>query len=169
MCCKRYHIIFSTFPLNFKCKICVLKDVIPNFKNHIWVTWPAMNLLSLRKWCGFNIWPTNRFSKAKSHNFHFHKNDVTWPLSANGLLISEVTYGFISGTSSLFIMNKYWVIWWATARYDNKIDYCLKINVHATGARFSHNYRHLSISTGNHWWWLSNPCLYKFLLWYLFS
>ena len=96
MCCKRYHIIFSTFPLNFKCKICVLKDVIPNFKNHILVTWPATNLLILRKWCGlknqitillFKIWPTNRFSKAKSYNFHFHKNDVTWPLSANGLLI----------------------------------------------------------------------------------
>ena len=27
------------------------------------------------------------FRKAKSYNFHFHKNDVTWPLSANGLLI----------------------------------------------------------------------------------
>ena len=25
----------------------------------------------------FKIWPTNRFSKAKSCNFHFHKNDVT--------------------------------------------------------------------------------------------
>ena len=168
MCCKRYHIIFSTFPLNFKCKICVLKDVIPNFKNHIWVTWPAMNLLSLRKWCGFNIWPTNRFSKAKSHNFHFHKNDVTWPLSANGLLISEVTYGFISGTSSLFIMNKCWVIWWATARYDNKIDYCFEINVHATGARFSDigTYQYLQETVDA---WLSNPCFYKFLLWYLFS
>ena len=33
----------------------------------------------------FKIWPSNRFSKAKSYNFHFHKNDVTWPLSANGL------------------------------------------------------------------------------------
>ena len=33
----------------------------------------------------FKIWATNRFSKAKSCNFHFHKNDVTWPLSANGL------------------------------------------------------------------------------------
>ena len=29
---------------------------------------------------------TNGFLKAKSYNFHFHKNDVTWPLSANGLL-----------------------------------------------------------------------------------
>ena len=35
----------------------------------------------------FKIWPTNRFSKAKSYNFHFNKNDVTWPLSANGLSI----------------------------------------------------------------------------------
>ena len=26
----------------------------------------------------------NRFLKAKSYNFHFHKNDVTWPLSAKG-------------------------------------------------------------------------------------
>ena len=36
----------------------------------------------------FKIWPTNRFSKAKSYNFYFHKNDVTWPLSAIGLLTS---------------------------------------------------------------------------------
>ena len=34
----------------------------------------------------FKIWPTNRFLKAKPCHFHFHKNDVTWPLSANGLL-----------------------------------------------------------------------------------
>ena len=38
MCCKRYHIIFSTFSLKFKCKICVQKEVIHNFKNHILVT-----------------------------------------------------------------------------------------------------------------------------------
>ena len=31
MCCKRYHIIFSTFPLKFKCEICVQKEVIHNF------------------------------------------------------------------------------------------------------------------------------------------
>ena len=53
MCCKLYHVIFSTFPLNFKCKIWVQKDVIPNFKNHILVTWPATNLLILSKWCRF--------------------------------------------------------------------------------------------------------------------
>ena len=42
MCCKRYHIIFSTFSL---CKICVQKEVIYNFQNHILVMWPATNLL----------------------------------------------------------------------------------------------------------------------------
>ena len=36
----------------------------------------------------FKVWPSYRFSKAKSYNFHFHKNDVTWPLNANGLLRS---------------------------------------------------------------------------------
>ena len=35
----------------------------------------------------FKIWPTNRFSMAKSYNFLFHKNDVTWRLSVNGLLL----------------------------------------------------------------------------------
>ena len=53
MCCKLYHIIFSTFSVKFKCKICVQKEVIQNFRNHTLVTWPATNLLILRKWCGF--------------------------------------------------------------------------------------------------------------------
>ena len=53
MCCKGYHIIFSTFSLKFKCKICVQKEVIHNFENHILVMWPARNLLILRKWCSF--------------------------------------------------------------------------------------------------------------------
>ena len=53
MCCKRYHIIFSTFSLEFKCKICVQREVIHNFKNHILVTWPFTNLFILRKRCGF--------------------------------------------------------------------------------------------------------------------
>ena len=53
MCCKRYYIIFSTFSLKFKSKTCVQKGAFPNFKNHILVTWPAMNWLILRKWCGF--------------------------------------------------------------------------------------------------------------------
>ena len=75
--------------------ICVQKEVIHNFKNHMLVTWPDTNLCILRKWCGFEkpnhyyffkIWPTNWFSKVKSYNLYFHKNDVTLPLSANGLL-----------------------------------------------------------------------------------
>ena len=53
MCCKRYHIIFSTFSLKFKCKICVRREVIHNFKNHILVTWKFTNLFILRKWFGF--------------------------------------------------------------------------------------------------------------------
>ena len=53
MCCKRYHIIFSTFSLKFKCKICVQREVIHNFKNHILVTLPFTNLFILRKWYGF--------------------------------------------------------------------------------------------------------------------
>ena len=53
MCWKHYHIIFSTISLNFKCKISVEKEVIHSFKNHILVTWPARNLLILRKWCRF--------------------------------------------------------------------------------------------------------------------
>ena len=38
MCCKRYHIIFSTFSLKFKYEICVQREVIHNFKNLILVT-----------------------------------------------------------------------------------------------------------------------------------
>ena len=49
MCCKRYHSIFSTFSLKFKCKICVQKEEIHNFENHILVTWPATNLLIFKK------------------------------------------------------------------------------------------------------------------------
>ena len=30
------------------------------------------------------------FWRKKSYNFHFHKNDVTWPLSANGLFVLEL-------------------------------------------------------------------------------
>ena len=43
MCCKHYHMIFSTFSLKFKCKISVQKQVIHNFKNHILVQWPFTN------------------------------------------------------------------------------------------------------------------------------
>ena len=53
MCCKCYHIIFSTFSLKFTCKIYVQREVIHNFKNHILVTWPFTNLFILRKCFGF--------------------------------------------------------------------------------------------------------------------
>ena len=85
MCYKSYHTIFSTFSLKFKCKICVQKEVIHNFKkkkNRILVTWPSTNLLILGAVLNnqitislFKMWPNN----------HFHRNHVTWPLSANGL------------------------------------------------------------------------------------
>ena len=52
-CCKRDHIIFSTISLKFKCKMSAQKEVIHSFINHILVTWPATNVLILRKWCGF--------------------------------------------------------------------------------------------------------------------
>ena len=56
MCCKRYHIIFLTFPSSLReCKISAPKEVIHSFKNQILVTWPATNILILRKWCGFEI------------------------------------------------------------------------------------------------------------------
>ena len=71
MCCKRYHMNFSTFSLKFKGKICVRKEVIHILKNHILVKWPATIWLILGKWCGFEkpnqyyhiilfkIWHTN--------------------------------------------------------------------------------------------------------------
>ena len=64
MCCKRSHINVSTFPLRSKRKVCVQKEVIHNFKNHILVTWPATNLLILRKCCRF----------AKQNHYYFVKD-----------------------------------------------------------------------------------------------
>ena len=51
----------------------------PHFKKMVRV-WKTKSLFFL-----FKIWPTNRFLMAKSYNFNFRKNDVTWPLCANGL------------------------------------------------------------------------------------
>ena len=76
MCFKRYHITFSTFSLKFKCKICVKKEVIHNFKNHTLVTWPATNLLILRKWCRFekpNHYPLIIFRRQNHITFIFIK------------------------------------------------------------------------------------------------
>ena len=51
------------------------------------------------------IWPTNRFLKKKSYNFHFHKNDVTWPLSAHGLLIEGLRKSLREATIAFFLPN----------------------------------------------------------------
>ena len=72
MRCKLHHIIFSTFSLKFRCKICVQKEEIHNFKNHILVTWPATNWLILR-YDSLIV-------------FEGNETDATWPLSANGLI-----------------------------------------------------------------------------------
>ena len=57
----------------------------------------------------FKIRPTNRFSKAKSYSFHFHKNYVTWPLSANGLL------GLISCYPARDTLQHVVKAWWKVA------------------------------------------------------
>ena len=44
----------QNFPWRLSAKFAFRKEVIHNFKNHILVSWPATNLLILRKWwCGF--------------------------------------------------------------------------------------------------------------------
>ena len=53
MICIGRHVGGHTLALQqFKCNG-RKTEVIHNFKNHILVTWPATNLLILRKWCGF--------------------------------------------------------------------------------------------------------------------
>ena len=71
---------FQHFPWSFGFKIHVQKEVIHNFKNHILATWPATNLLILRKWCAFEItiilfkiWPTYRFRRQNHTTFIFLK------------------------------------------------------------------------------------------------
>ena len=64
----------------------------------------------------FKIWPTNRSqivvkSKAKSYSFHFHKNYVTWPLSANGLFRENCSCNIHSdciGFSRQVALAAYW-------------------------------------------------------------
>ena len=67
-----------------------------------WSFWSRDQLRNysfLRKSCGFErpnryfllkVWATDHSSRAKSCNCHFHKYDVTCPLSANGLLESVI-------------------------------------------------------------------------------
>ena len=62
--------------LKFNWKIWVQKEVIHNLKNHILVTWPATNLLILRKWCGF-----------EKPNYCYFVKDVTHSLFFEGKII----------------------------------------------------------------------------------
>ena len=98
MCCKRYHIIFSTFSLKFKCKICVQREVIHNFKNHILVTWPFTNLFILRKWC--------RFEKTKLLLFCLRYDPLIVFWRQN-----HITFIFIKTMShDLLVQMAYWIL-----------------------------------------------------------
>ena len=101
MCWKRYHSIFPTISLKFKCKISVHKEVIHSFKKSLFGHVISYELTHFNKmvrvsktksllFC-LRYDPLIVFLKVKSYNFHFHKNDVTWPLSANGLLQTKAT------------------------------------------------------------------------------
>ena len=65
MCCKRYHIIFSTFPLNLKCKICVQKDVMPDFKKSHFGHVTSYELTHFKKmvrvWKTKSLWFCSRY------------------------------------------------------------------------------------------------------------
>ena len=108
MRCKRYHIMFSTFSLKFKCKICVQKEVIHNFKTDILVrhvtghelthlkkmvrVWKSKSLLFSLRYDPLIVF----FFKENHHIiFIFLINDVTWPLSANGLVFTCLVWWLI--------------------------------------------------------------------------
>ena len=100
MCCKLYHIIFSTFSVKFKFKICVQKEEIHNFENHILVTWPATNLLIFKKMVW--VWKTKSllfclrydpliiFQRQNHITFIFIKTMSHDLLSSNGLFHSYI-------------------------------------------------------------------------------
>ena len=91
--------LFNNFLEVYKYKISVQKEVIHRFKNHILVTWPARTYSFWENGVGLKTKsllfclrydPLKWFYEGKiMYNFHFHKNDVTWPLSANGLLLVD--------------------------------------------------------------------------------
>ena len=101
---------FQHFPWSLGAKfVSVQKEVIHNFKNshfgHVTIyklTYfkKMVRVLKPNHFYFVKIWPNNRFSKANSYNFHFHKNDVTWPLSANGLFQSRVDLAIVENILS---------------------------------------------------------------------
>ena len=84
MCWKRYHIIFSTISLKFKCKMSVQKEVIHSLKKKF-TFWSrdqlrtdsfeenGSGLKNLITIILFKTWPTNSFLKASHITFIFMK------------------------------------------------------------------------------------------------
>ena len=101
MICIGRHVGGHTLALQqFKCNG-RKTEVIHNFKNHILVTWPATNLLILRKWCGSKnqitiILRYDPLIVFRRQNHH----DVTWLLSANGLLCQKYRFPRIKKKSA---------------------------------------------------------------------
>ena len=81
MCFKRYHIIFSTFSLKFKCKICVHKEEIHNFKKTHFGHATSYELTNFKKTGAglknritailLKIWPTDRFQYWRQNHLIF--------------------------------------------------------------------------------------------------
>ena len=70
---------------------------------------------------------SNRFSKAKSYNCYFHKNDVIWPLNANGQLGYIVTLTLASITRCYCsVLNKIKIFPVLTPYFQNEF---LRINL----------------------------------------
>ena len=60
----------------------------------------------------FKIWPTNRFSKAKSCHFHFHKNDVTCLLVQMAYSGPESCFVFVAFTFKIKVLIILKIIEW---------------------------------------------------------
>ena len=119
MCCKRNHIIFSTFSLKFKCKICVQKEVSHNFKKSHFGHVTSYELTHFKKM--LRVW------KTKSLSFCLRCD----PLIVFGRQ-NHITFIFIKTMShDLLVQMAYWFI-------------VLKIRSHAKYLHFSE----LNMKTG---------------------
>ena len=99
MCCKRYHIIFSTFSLKFKCKICIQKEVIHNFKSHIFGHMTSYKLTHLKKMV--RVWKT----KSLLFCLRYDPLMVFWGQN-------HITFIFIKMMShDLLVQMAYWFSW----------------------------------------------------------
>ena len=105
MCCKCYHIIFSTSSLKFKCKACVEKEVIIILKSHfVHVTREELIPFRGGRWDFqfFGFWPFSRsifrfccplwfpvFPFLASGFRFFGKNNAIFRI-----LVTDVDFGF---------------------------------------------------------------------------